>query len=97
RFDAVLQAAARENIKVVFGISDTPRWANGGRARNRAPRSGKGFNYLRDFAYAAATRYSGEYKRRDGKVLPSVSYWLAWNEPNNPILLYPQYRKVGRN
>jgi hypothetical protein len=28
--------------------------------------------------------------------LPAVRYWLAWNEPNNPAFLSPQFRKVGK-
>ncbi len=26
---------------------------------------------------------------------PAVRYWLAWNEPNNPVFLKPQWKKVG--
>ena len=50
---------------------------------------------LREFAYAAATRYSGTYVRADGKLLPRVRYWTAWNEPNLQIGLIPQWRRVG--
>ena len=25
-----------------------------------------------------------------------MSLWTAWNEPNNPIWLTPQYKKVGK-
>jgi hypothetical protein len=43
------------------------------------------------FAYAAAERYSGHYipatDNEDETALPAVRYWLAWNEPNNPIWL----------
>ena len=95
RYDRALLDANKQKIRVLFNIVGTPRWANGNRSVNRAPNSSKNYGYLRDFAYAAATRYSGEYKRRDRKVLPAVRYWLAWNEPNNPVFLYPQYRKVG--
>jgi hypothetical protein len=31
----------------------------------------------------------------DGRLLPAVRSWLVWNEPNNPLFLSPQYRKVG--
>jgi hypothetical protein len=26
--------------------------------------------------------------------LPAVKMWTAWNEPNNPVFLFPQYKKV---
>ena len=27
--------------------------------------------------------------------MPPVRDWLAWNEPNNPVFLTPQYRRSG--
>jgi hypothetical protein len=46
------------------------------------------YNDLRNFAYAAASRYSGKYIPNtddfDEVYLPAVKHWLAWNEPNNP-------------
>ena len=51
---------------------------------------------LRNFAYAAAKRYSGTWLAADGRPLPAVRLWTAWNEPNQPFQLSPQYRKVAR-
>ena len=45
-----------------------------------------------NFAYAAAKRYSGLYPAADGRALPAVQLWMAWNEPNLPFRLKPQYR-----
>ena len=55
---------------------------------------------LRLFATAAARRYSGTYQVKASenepeRVLPAVRHWLAWNEPNNPVFLQPQWKKVG--
>ena len=87
-YDRVVQYASESKIRVVFSIVGTPPWANGGRPTNVAPSR---MEDLRDFAYAAAIRYSGTYQRpRDGLVLPAVRHWLAWNEPNNPVWLSPQ-------
>jgi hypothetical protein len=85
--------AADDGIKVVFSIVGTPRWASGANHWNRAPRRAAD---LRAFAYAAAKRYSGTYTPpgRD-EPLPAVKTWLAWNEPNNPLFLSPQYRRIG--
>jgi hypothetical protein len=77
---------------VLFTISGTPWWANGGRDQNVAPQN---MQRLRDFAYAAAIRYSGHFRRADGVVLPRVSLWTAWNEPNIPLGLKPQWRRIG--
>ena len=52
---------------------------------------------LRNFAYAAAKRYSGSFRPvTDGPPLPAVRHWIAWNEPNNPFFLKPQFTKIGR-
>ncbi|MDP8911821.1 MAG: glycoside hydrolase family protein, partial [Actinomycetota bacterium] len=42
-------------------------------------------------------RYSGVYttgEEESKKILGPVRHWLVWNEPNNPIFLRPQYRRV---
>jgi hypothetical protein len=91
-YDAGVLTAASRGVRVLFTIYATPWWANGGRDQNVAPQN---FQRLREFAYAAATRYSGHYRRADGVVLPRVSLWTAWNEPNIPLGLKPQWRKIG--
>jgi hypothetical protein len=58
----------------VVTLYGSPRWANGGRAPNWAPRSGSTFAA---FAAAAARRYSW------------VKLWLVWNEPNQRRWLRP--------
>lgn len=93
QYDQLMLNAKKHKIQVVFTIYGTPRWANGGKKLNRAPTK---MVYLRQFAYAAAKRYSGTFKRDDGTVLPSVRKWLAWNEPNNPVFLRPQWSRVGK-
>jgi len=97
-YDRLDRYASQYGIKLVFSILFTPRWANGGKARTVAPTTTAGWNALRGFATAAARRYSGTFIPPDdqqGTPLPAVRYWTAWNEPNNPIWLTPQYRRVG--
>ena len=88
---AVLTASAR-GVRVLFTIYGTPEWANLYQPSNVAPQN---FTRLKEFAYAAALRYSGVYRRSDGVVLPRVSLWTAWNEPNIPLGLKPQWRRLG--
>ena len=91
-YDRLVQNAAKNKIQVLFTIYGTPRWANGRKkGLNRAPRQ---MVFLKQFAYAAAKRYSGKFKLTDGTVLPAVRKWLVWNEPNNPIFLAPQFGKI---
>jgi hypothetical protein len=89
-YDRAVRYAAQNGMQVLFSIFGTPEWANGGKARNVAPTNAAD---LQKFAYAAASRYSGSYlpsESEDLKYLPAVKYWLAWNEPNNPVWLTPQ-------
>jgi hypothetical protein len=92
-YDDAVRNAAKYRIQVLFTIYGTPRWASGRRGLNRAP---KRMLYLKQFATAAAKRYSGKFKDVDGKTLPAVRRWLAWNEPNNPLFLAPQWARAGR-
>ena len=91
-YDRTVNYAQQFGIKVVFSIYGTPRWANGGNGRNVAPTNPLD---LQKFARAAARRYSGRWVAEDGRGLPKVDFWLAWNEPNNPVFLKPQYKRVG--
>ena len=72
--DTLLQGLRRHGIGAVVTLVGTPRWSNGGRAPNWAPRSP---NSLANFAYAASKRY------------PWVRRWLIWNEPNKYWQLRP--------
>ena len=93
QYDATVKRASANGIKIVFTIVWTPGWA--GPARNRIPRR---MIDLRNFAYAAAKRYSGGFRPAPDQLpLPSVRYWTAWNEPNNPIFIKPQFVRVGRH
>jgi hypothetical protein len=87
-YDRAVRFASQNHIQVLFTILFTPKWANGGKARNVPPRS---YADLQKFAYAAASRYSGRYIANDDTgdetPLPAVKKWLAWNEPNNPVWL----------
>jgi hypothetical protein len=100
-YDRLVRYADTYGIKLVFSIVYTPGWANGGKARTVPP---KNMQALRDFAHAAGVRYSGYWSppswqedptlAAPGTRLPFVGAWTAWNEPNNPGWLAPQYKKI---
>jgi hypothetical protein len=102
-YDRLVQYAHDSGIQVVFSILFTPKWANGGKARTVVPTN---LTDLENFSYAAAERYSGlwippvwqqnESLGIGNHPLPKVNMWTAWNEPNNPLWLTPQYKKVGK-
>ena len=101
-YDRLVRYAHDNSVQLVLSIVYTPGWANGGKARTAPPTD---FTDLQNFAYAAAERYSGlwippawqlqpQLGITAGVALPKVSMWTAWNEPNNPAFLTPQYTKV---
>ena len=102
-YDRLVKYASDNNVQVLFSILFTPSWANGNKSKSVAPTSAKS---LQDFAYAAAERYSGYWIPPSWQqnaslgigntALPKVSMWTAWNEPNNPLWLTPQYKRVGK-
>jgi hypothetical protein len=73
--DAVIHGLRAHGIAPVVTIWGTPRWANGGRTANYAPRSKWS---LSGFAAAAAARYRSQ-----------VKMWTVWNEPNQRRWLRP--------
>lgn len=93
QYDRTVVEAAAKNIDVVFTIWGTPGWANRGKNPAFAPRKA---SKLRAFAMAAARRYSGTYETAEYAVLPRVSRWTAWNEPNLHTFLRPQFKKIKK-
>ena len=91
-YDRTVRFAVVNGMEPIFSIIGTPPWANAARGWNVAPTNPRD---LRNFAAAAQKRYSGTFVNADGVTLPRVSLWLAWNEPNNPVFLKPQYRRTG--
>ena len=99
-YDRLARYAVTYHMQLMFSIVGTPRWANGGKKATVPPRS---MVALKKFAVAAATRYDGFYVppawQQDPTLagptepLPVVNLWTAWNEPNNPDFLTPQYKK----
>jgi hypothetical protein len=93
--DGAVRTATADGLKVMLTLSNAPTWAEGpGRPRNAAfgswrPRIGD----LATFARVLAERYDGHFPDplHSGASLPRVSIFHAWNEPNLPYYLSPQW------
>ena len=92
-YDRTVRFSIVNGMEPVFSIIGTPPWANAAKGWNVAPTNARD---LRLFAAAAQRRYSGTFVNADGVTLPRVNLWMAWNEPNNPVFLKPQFRRTGR-
>ncbi len=99
--DAYLRDAAAFHQHALLMLSSPPSWALGrGAPRGAFPGTWRPSpSAFGAFAHAVAERYSGRFPDpfRPGHKLPRVSYFQAWNEPNLPTLLEPQWtRTQGR-
>jgi hypothetical protein len=92
-YDRTVRFSIVNGIQPIFSVIGTPPWANAAKGWNVAPTRARD---LQNFATAAQKRYSGTFVNADGITLPRVSLWMAWNEPNNPVFLKPQYRRTGK-
>lgn len=84
RLDAVLDGLAKRHIRTIVDVSGTPPWANGGRGPEWAPSADDYGAFIR----ALATRY-------DGTAHAALRFLEPWNEPNNPLVLMPQWEVAG--
>jgi hypothetical protein len=99
--DAFVGNAAAHRQNVVMTILGAPAWAEGAhRPAAGAPQGTWRPNpaALGAFARALAVRYSGHFPNPTAPrtMLPRVSYFQIWNEPNLRIDLTPQWVRRGR-
>jgi hypothetical protein len=93
--DEAVKDATAEGLHVVLVVQQAPNWAEGpGVPSYASPGSWEpSVSAFAAFAHAIALRYSGRFADplHRGRELPVVSYFQAWNEPNLPIYLEPQW------
>jgi hypothetical protein len=94
--DASIQLAESQGEQVVLMVFAAPTWAEGPRMpASVAPGSWEpNTNSYAAFGHALATRYSGHFTV-SGTTLPRVRYFQAWNEPNLPTYLMPQFLETS--
>jgi hypothetical protein len=95
RIDAAVESAASAGLQSLLVVSHAPDFAQ---APHRWPYAYPGSwapspAALQAFAAALARRYDGSFPdpRRPGLALPRVWLLQAWNEPNLPRYLEPQW------
>ncbi len=96
--DALARAVAARRLPIMIEITGAPRWAEGPPRAGTAPgtwipESGR----VRSLRAGRCQRYSGHFPDplHPGRFLPRVRYWEAWNEPNLPEYLTPQWVRHG--
>jgi hypothetical protein len=100
--DAQVRRAVAGGFTPYLLLVKAPRWAQDGSAPPSALAGDGAWSpspiAFGDFAHAAALRYSGSYSdAMSGGLLPGVSIWQAWNEPNLPLFLAPSSPALYRD
>jgi hypothetical protein len=86
-YDALVREATARGMQVLMSPTGfAPHWAECRGGRNCKPDA----RLYGQFVTALATRYSGTYADSSGNVLPRVSHWSIWNEPDQQGWLNPQ-------
>jgi hypothetical protein len=100
RYDNLVKEATKLGMRVYFTITGPgPSYAHHIAPSSERKNAGTYRPYpsrFRSFVQAVGARYSGTYRDENAirKVLPRVSIWSLWNEPNQPGWLSPQWEKV---
>jgi hypothetical protein len=93
--DATVRDATARGLTLLLNVHSAPTWAEGpNRPTGAAPGTWRpGPAEFGQVATAIATRYGGSFPdpMGGGKLLPRVSFFQAWNEPNLSDYLTPQY------
>lgn len=97
--DDIVRGAQARGISVLLSPSSpAPDWAGTCKGRERKRYGGLCRPRARlfgQFVQALGRRYSGSYlDESDGQILPRVTRWSFWNEPNIASWLYPQLQRV---
>ncbi len=101
RYDNLVRAATDQRIRVYFNITGPgPAWAHAKKPKGSTalqttfkPRARE----FKLFVTALGKRFSGTYRDENGSrsVLPRVTMWSLWNEPNQGGWLSPQWEQRG--
>jgi hypothetical protein len=95
QIDSAVRAASAHGQRVLLMVREAPKWAETNPPANFAYNGAWWPNarMFGQFARAVALRYSGKFPDplRKGKKLPAVRDLQAWNEPNLPSYISPQW------
>ncbi|HWF51448.1 MAG TPA: hypothetical protein VG294_12485 [Solirubrobacteraceae bacterium] len=97
--DSSVRNAAADGLTPLLSFTSAPAWAQGPHRPASAPPG----SWLPDpgaieaYGRALAERYNGQFRDPlgSGSVLPKVTLFQLWNEPNLPQYLSPQWQKVS--
>jgi hypothetical protein len=100
RYDGLVRGAQARGLDLLLSPSSPiPSWASGCKGSLKVRKVCRpNPTQFKRFVAALGKRYSGTYadENEGGGILPRVSRWSIWNEPNQGGWLRPQATKAGR-
>ena len=104
RYDHLVRSAGARGIGVYFNVTGPgPEWCCPTPPKGEEENASTWMPNAREFKLffeAVGRRYSGKYedensraKKRKDRLLPRVTFWSLWNEPNQGGWLTPQFWK----
>jgi hypothetical protein len=98
-YDGLVRGAAARGMDLILSPSSPmPAWASECPGSKKLKKTCQpNLTQFKRFVEALGKRYSGEYsdENEGNTMLPRVSRWSIWNEPNQGGWLQPQYQRVG--
>jgi len=98
RYDNLVRSAAALGLRVDFSVTGpAPDWAHGAAPRGERSVVAQAWEpnatQFGRFVKAVGKRFSGTYRDEDSgrTIIPRVSFWELWNEPNQAGWLAPQW------
>ena len=96
RYDGVVREAKALGLGVYLDVTGPgPSWSHDPAPRGDSHDADTWMPHAKDFydfVAAVGKRYSGTYRARNRQILPRVSVWALWNEPNQGGWLTPQWQ-----
>jgi hypothetical protein len=98
RYDGLVYGAKRNGLGVYFNVTGPgPKWEHGKPPKSERKYADTWEPDAKDFGkfvQAVGKRYTGKYHDENSgrELLPRVSFWSLYNEPNQPGWLTPQYK-----
>ena len=88
-YDAVVKRATANGQQVVFYVARNASVGQPGAGLERGARRTPATSSSSRWRPRSAT--AAPIPARTARTLPRVASWIAWNEPNNPVFLKPQF------
>lgn len=95
KLDGLVRGAQQRGMSLLISpVGSLPLWASTCKSGSDAGRCEPKAAEWRAFVLALARRYNGTFRDVHGALVPAISRWSIWNEPNQHGWLIPQFKLI---